>query len=98
VRHCSPRGTWLEIDLETGRTHQIRLQAASRGHPILGDVLYCASTWFGPRFEDERLRRIALHGRSLMFRHPMTREVVSITAPLPDDWDTLELPIESATA
>ena len=86
-------GSWLEIDLETGRTHQIRVQAAARGHPVLGDALYGAVGLFGPAHENERLRAIALHGRSLTFRHPMTQEVVSITAPVPDAWRTLELPI-----
>jgi RluA family pseudouridine synthase len=79
-------GSWLEIELETGRTHQIRVQAASRGHPVLGDALYGAPGLFGPAHEDERLRAIALHGRNLTFRHPMTQEIVSITAPLPDEW------------
>ena len=49
-------GTWLEIELETGRTHQIRIQAASRGHPVLGDKQYGSTVPFGPQFEDERLR------------------------------------------
>ena len=49
----------LQIELETGRTHQIRLQAASRGHPILGDELYGSQLPFGEAFEDPRLRAIA---------------------------------------
>ncbi|MBR3218432.1 MAG: RNA pseudouridine synthase, partial [Thermoguttaceae bacterium] len=40
--------TWLEITLETGRTHQIRLQTSSRGFPILGDTLYGSAAAFGP--------------------------------------------------
>src|SRR6185437_1325895 len=55
-------GTWLEIELETGRTHQIRIQAASRGLPILGDAFYGCEVPFGEQYEDERLRAIALHG------------------------------------
>jgi 23S rRNA pseudouridine1911/1915/1917 synthase len=85
-------GSWLEIELETGRTHQVRVQAASRGHPVLGDAFYGASTEFGPAFADERLRAIALHGRSLAFRHPMTQEMVEVTAPLPCAWQSLRLP------
>ena len=73
-------GTWLKIELETGRTHQIRIQCGSRGHPVLGDALYGAEGSFGPLHEDERLRPIALHGRSVTFRHPMTQEMVSIVA------------------
>jgi 23S rRNA pseudouridine1911/1915/1917 synthase len=86
-----PWGTWLEIELETGRTHQIRVQAAQRGHPILGDALYGSEAPFGEQFEDVRLRAIALHGRELGFEHPMTREAVSITAPLPRAWRELGL-------
>ena len=87
-----PWGTWLEIRLETGRTHQIRVQAASRGWPILGDALYGSQAIFGPPIEDERLRPIALHGRSLSFTHPMTRKSVTILAPLPALWSSLNLP------
>jgi 23S rRNA pseudouridine1911/1915/1917 synthase len=81
-----PWGTWLEIELETGRTHQIRIQAVSRGYPVLGDAHYGSSVAFGLAYEDERLQAIALHARSLTFRHPMTREIVTATAPLPDAW------------
>jgi 23S rRNA pseudouridine1911/1915/1917 synthase len=80
--------TWLEIELETGRTHQIRVQAASRGHPVLGDELYGASSPFGPQTEDPRERCIALHARSLELRHPMTGEAVFVEAPLPDAWSS----------
>lgn len=83
--------TWLELELETGRTHQIRIQAASRGYPVLGDELYGSRRPFGPQFEDERLRGIALHGRSIEFAHPMTREPVCVTAPVPETWQTLDL-------
>ncbi len=73
--------TLLEIELETGRTHQIRLQASSHGHPLLGDSLYGSRTPFGPDTPDERARWIALHARSLSFVHPVTKERVSISAP-----------------
>ena len=85
-------GSWLEIELETGRTHQIRLQAASRGHPVLGDAFYGGSIPFGIQHADERLRAIALHGRSLSFRDPSTKEIVALTAPLPEAWLPLDLP------
>jgi RluA family pseudouridine synthase len=90
----TPVGTWLEIELETGRTHQIRVQAASRGYPVLGDSQYGAKQSFGEQHEDERLRAIALHARHLGFQHPMTREQVNITAPVPAAWMTLGLPRE----
>lgn len=86
---AAPWGAWLEIELKTGRTHQIRVQAASRGHPVLGDAQYGSMFPFGPRQEDERLRAIALHARSLTFRHPKTREPISVTAPVSADWTAL---------
>jgi 23S rRNA pseudouridine1911/1915/1917 synthase len=86
-----PCRTWVEIALETGRMHQIRLQFSSRGHPISGDQQYGAVTAFGPETEDPRRRWIALHARRLHFRHPMTREVVECEAPLPPPWHDLDL-------
>ncbi len=84
--------TWLEIELETGRMHQIRIQAASRGHPVLGDAIYGAATQFGPDPADPRERAIALHAQTLIFRHPETDELLTLTAPLPAAWEALELP------
>lgn len=85
----TPLGSWLAIRLETGRMHQIRLQAASRGFPIIGDALYGSTIPFGPPEPDWRRRPIALHARELAFLHPMTREPVSIIAPLPESWREL---------
>lgn len=85
------RETLLEITLETGRTHQIRVQASSRGLPVLGDEQYGATRLFGPETEELRDRAIALHARELGFRHPMRDEQVAITAPLPAAWDGLEI-------
>jgi 23S rRNA pseudouridine1911/1915/1917 synthase len=82
--------TWLEITLETGRYHQIRVQTSSHGFPVVGDVLYGAVTSFGPHSDDPRDRVIALHARDLAFRHPMTREEVCVTAPLPSTWSAFE--------
>jgi 23S rRNA pseudouridine1911/1915/1917 synthase len=79
-------GSWLEVQLETGRTHQIRIQAASRGHPVLGDFQYGAKTPFGPQHDDERLLAIALHARMLEFEHPKTKQRVAVTAPTPEFW------------
>ncbi|MEM9660622.1 MAG: hypothetical protein AAF961_19830, partial [Planctomycetota bacterium] len=90
----SSMGTWLEIELETGRTHQIRVQAASRGHPVVGDSQYGSSATFGPDRLELRDRPIALHARRLGFRHPMTGDSVAVTAPLPHPWDALRLPAE----
>jgi RluA family pseudouridine synthase len=84
--------SWLEIELETGRMHQVRVQAASRAHPVLGDAQYGSVVSFGPQTSDPRRRWIALHSRSLRFRHPMTKEIVFQTAPLPQPWQRLNLP------
>ena len=82
-------GSWLEIELETGRMHQVRIQAASRGHPVLGDFEYGSTIPFGPQHDDWRLRAIALHARTLSFRNPLTRQRIAITAPLPEAWRAL---------
>ncbi len=68
----------LEIELETGRKHQIRLQLAHRGHPILGDRKYGS-----PR---RWPAGIALHARRLVITHPVNGEPLQIEAPLPDAW------------
>ena len=81
----------LEIQLETGRTHQIRIQAASRGLPILGDFQYGSAASFGPQFDDERLRAIALHARSLEFEHPANKQRVLVVAPLAEFWPRVPL-------
>jgi len=83
--------SWLEIELETGRTHQIRLQAASRNHAVWGDLQYGSSEGFGADFENERTRSIALHARQLSFSHPMTREPRTAIAPLPVLWKSAGL-------
>jgi len=83
------RFTWLEIELITGRMHQIRIQASHRGFPILGDAMYGATTTFGPATHDERARWIALHGRRLALKHPMTKEPVAVLTPLPEWWNEI---------
>lgn len=82
-------GVLLEIEPETGRMHQIRLQAASRGWPVRGDVLYGARLPFGPLAELPRERVIALHARSLTFLHPIRYEPLTVTAPLPETWNEI---------
>ena len=81
--------TWLEIELMTGRTHQIRLQTSHRGFPILGDALYSSRHSFGPQETDLRKRWIALHARRLALDHPMTGERVDVTAPVAKPWREL---------
>ena len=78
VREAFARHTLLECDLETGRTHQIRVHLASIGHPIEGDPVY------GGRGE-RLLPRQALHAWKLAFRHPRTGEAMRFESPLPAD-------------
>jgi 23S rRNA pseudouridine1911/1915/1917 synthase len=81
--------TLLEIRPETGRMHQIRVQAAARGWPIRGDEWYGALQPFGPQAPTPRERVIALHARSLAFLHPIRYEQVTVVAPLPEAWSHL---------
>ncbi len=78
--------TWLEIQLETGRTHQIRLQCSSRGFPLLGDELYGSTVPFGRQYEDGRERAIALHARELTFVDFSTKQKTTVRAPLYAPW------------
>ena len=68
----------IELQLETGRTHQIRVHMAHLGHPLLGDDLYGGNM--------DYIQRQALHAFRLSFKHPMTGEKLSITAPPPADF------------
>lgn len=68
----------IELHLETGRTHQIRVHMASIGHPLLGDSLYHPDSAFS-------MPRQALHSCALKFCHPITKEAMRFSAPLPSD-------------
>ena len=70
--------TYLEFELETGRTHQIRVHMASIGHPLLADPLY------GPLKSKFHLQGQCLHAMTLGFHHPRTGEYTEVTAPLPE--------------
>jgi 23S rRNA pseudouridine1911/1915/1917 synthase len=74
--------TLLDVALETGRTHQIRVHMAYIKHPIVGDEVYGSAA---PKLG---LNGQALHGYRLTFTHPKTREVMTFTAPLPEDFTT----------
>ncbi len=75
--------TEIELRPGTGRGHQLRVQLASRGFPILGDRKYGARS--SVRAADGGWR-IALHAQSLRFKHPTKEEVLLIEAPEPADW------------
>ncbi len=75
--------SFLEVRPLTGRSHQIRVQLASRGLPIVGDKKYGARSSL--RAIDGK-PRVALHARSLTFSHPTRREAISVIAGVPADW------------
>jgi 23S rRNA pseudouridine1911/1915/1917 synthase len=79
------RYTLLEINLETGRHHQIRCQLAAIGCPIKGDLKYGAK-------RSNPDGGISLHARKIEFIHPVSKQLLSITAPVPNDnlWRSLE--------
>ncbi|HYV39762.1 MAG TPA: RluA family pseudouridine synthase [Gemmataceae bacterium] len=85
-------GTMLEMIPETGRMHQLRVQAATRGWPIRGDEWYGAKLPFGPPAVESRDRVIALHARSLTFLHPIRFEPITVVAALPDYWQIFGIP------
>ena len=72
------RYTYIECELETGRTHQIRVHMASIGHPLLGDEVY------GSRNTPFHLQGQTLHAKVLGFFHPSTGRYIEVDAPLPD--------------
>jgi 23S rRNA pseudouridine1911/1915/1917 synthase len=74
--HPTPHGSLLDIALETGRTHQIRVHLSSIGHPLAGDWLYgrCDAS------------RPMLHAAELELTHPLTNAPLRVTSPLPDDF------------
>ena len=70
--------TYIQCQLETGRTHQIRVHMASLGHPLLGDAVY------GPaKCPFKGLQGQTLHARTLGIVHPRTGEYLEVEAPLP---------------
>jgi len=86
VVEASGRYTKLELRPGTGRSHQLRIQLASRGLPILGDAKYGAKSRLSA--QDGQFR-IALHARRLIFMHPTRRESILVDAPVPADWPEL---------
>jgi 23S rRNA pseudouridine1911/1915/1917 synthase len=75
VLRRSAERTWVELELETGRRHQIRVQLAALGHPVVGDARYGAGT--------DPARRLALHACRLELVHPVSEEPLAFGSPLP---------------
>ncbi|HAZ45346.1 MAG TPA: RluA family pseudouridine synthase [Cyanobacteria bacterium UBA11369] len=76
--------TLIHFQLETGRTHQIRVHSAYMGHPIVGDPLYSSGRDIGVNLPGQ-----ALHAWKLTLQHPVSGEWISVTAPLPKAFNTL---------
>ena len=72
----------LEVHLDTGRTHQIRIHMKSIGHPLIGDSLYNPTS--------SLLNRQALHSHRLKFCHPITKKAMDFVCPLPNDMNLLK--------
>ena len=92
VLEVYPGAASIQVGLETGRTHQIRVHFADAGHPLVGDIQYGKRTSIrDPKTKAacDRLLRPALHAWELEFEHPRTKEPVHLTAPLPEDLATL---------
>jgi 23S rRNA pseudouridine1911/1915/1917 synthase len=89
-----PGFSWLEINLMTGRTHQIRVHLQSIHHPVVGDPVYGGIQWKGiqnPALRSalKKLNRQVLHASELSFNHPVTGEEVCFKAPFPPDLEQL---------
>jgi 23S rRNA pseudouridine955/2504/2580 synthase len=78
------RATLVEAMPKTGRTHQIRVHAAHLGHPIVGDERYGLAE-VNREFKNRGVPRLFLHAEKLRFAHPASGQLISVTAPLPDD-------------
>ncbi len=80
------QGTLVSVQLETGRTHQIRVHFSYLGYPLIGDQLYGGELRF--------IQRQALHAHHLSFTHPLTGEICSFTSPLPQELERLLLRLQ----
>ena len=81
--------TYLEVNIETGRTHQIRVHMAEIGHPVVGDMVYSnGKNEFGVEGQ-------MLHAHRLEFRHPITEKEMCLEAPLPEYFTNILLNLRS---
>ncbi len=95
VKKSFKKVSLLEINIKTGRTHQIRTHLSAIHHPVIGDPTYGGQKrWanISPKALSELLRKVRrqmLHAWKLSFKHPRTQERVSVEAPLPEDMENL---------
>jgi 23S rRNA pseudouridine955/2504/2580 synthase len=103
------RLAWMALEPVTGRTHQLRAHMSELGHPILGDGKYGGSgsenmgDGWGATIGGEISKKLHLHARSLTIEHPITKQVMTFTAPLPEhmartwkalDWKEDDVPAD----
>ena len=77
--------TLVEIELLTGRSHQIRAHFSEAGHPLVGDMKYGSTSGLLPQTEERHM----LHAHSLVISHPVSQKPLALKAPLPDDFRAL---------
>ena len=87
--------TLLEVQLMTGRTHQIRVHMAYINHPVVGDPLYGGRMRIPANADDtfigllQQFNRQALHAQTISFYHPKTDQELTFEAPIPEDFNIL---------
>jgi 23S rRNA pseudouridine1911/1915/1917 synthase len=85
VREALRGATLCEVTLETGKTHQIRIHLAERGHPLVGETVYVRDYSGAPL----RAPRLMLHAATLGFAHPVSGEALRFAAPTPPEFDAV---------
>ena len=84
-----PSFTYAKMELETGRTHQIRVHMSYIGHPIIGDTVYGGGKTPFEKANASLLDGQALHAKELSFPHPKTKEIMHFECELPDNFKTI---------
>ena len=80
VLRCNDKYSLIEVQIKTGRTHQIRVHFSELGHSIVGDTLYGS-----PVENYNKLGRFLLHAHALTIAHPITENLIRIESPIPSE-------------